>query len=285
MCLTNVPDNRRPFEQPLGYNRDAYELLARYFQGGWDEVFAKFDRIPGGKTDTNNHGAVSTDFIGANHAWPGASPALREKIFQAHVTYQQGLQWFLCHDLAVPASIRERYVQWGLPKDEFPETGGWPHALYVREARRMVGDYVITEHDCRGSRHCSDPVALGAYGMDSHNCRRVIHQGRLWNEGDLQAAGFPPYPISYRSIIPRRGECPNLVVPVCVSASHIAFGSIRMEPVFMMLGQSAATAAAIALKERCDVQDVAYAGLSEYLQRDGQVLVVSGEAARTNEIV
>jgi hypothetical protein len=285
MCLTNVPDNRLPFEQPMGYDRDAYELLARYLQGGWNEIFAKFDPIPGGKTDTNNHGAVSTDYIGGNHAWPEAGYAQREKIFQAHVTYQQGLQWFLCHDPAVPASIRESYVQWGLPKDEFVETGGWPHALYVREARRLLGEYVITEHDCRGSRRCDDPVALGAYGMDSHNCRRIIHQGRLWNEGDLQAAGFPPYPISYRAIIPRRGECPNLLVPVCVSASHIAFGSIRMEPVFMMLGQSAATAAMIALEERCDVQDVPYSGLRERLLRDEQVLEATGETARANEIV
>lgn len=285
MCLTNVPDNRLPFKQPPGYDRAAYELLARYFRGGWNEVFAKFDPIPGRKTDTNNHGAVSTDFIGQNQAWPNAGYAAREKIFQAHVTYQQGLQWFLSHDEAVPTTIREAYAEWGLPRDEFTETGGWPHALYVREARRLLGDYVITEHDCRGSRRCDDPVALGAYGMDSHNCRRLIHQGRLWNEGDLQAAGFPPYPISYRSIIPRRGECPNLVVPVCVSASHIAFGSIRMEPVFMMLGQSATAAAAIALQERCAVQDVDYPGLSGHLRRAGQVLAVSDAAARANAIV
>ena len=185
----------------------------------------------------------------------------------------------------MPASIRETYAQWGLPKDEFVETGGWPHALYVREARRLRGDYVITEHDCRGSRRCDDPVALGAYGMDSHNCRRIVHQDRLWNEGDLQAAGFPPYPISYRAIMPRRGECPNLLVPVCVSASHIAFGSIRMEPVFMMLGQSAATAVKLALEERCDVQDVDYTGLRQRLLHDDQVLEVTGEHARPNEIV
>jgi hypothetical protein len=285
MCLTDVPDNRRPFIRPVGYDRNAYELFARYLQGGWDEVFAKFDRIPGGKTDTNNHGAVSTDFIGGSHAWPTAGHTERENIFQAHVTYQQGLQWFLSHDPAVPASIRERYLQWGLPRDEFAETGGWPHALYVREARRLLGDYVITENDCRGLRACDDPVALGAYGMDSHNCRRLLLDGRLWNEGDVQAAGFPPYPISYRAIVPKRGECENLLVPVCVSASHIAFGSIRMEPVFMMLGQAAATAAAHAIESRSSVQDVDYAGLRQSLRRDGQVLSVTGKAARANEIV
>jgi len=285
MCLTDKPDNRRPFACPAGYDRDSYELLARYLQGGWDEVFAKFDRIPAGKTDTNNHGAVSTDFIGANHAWPTAGHAERERIFQAHVTYQQGLQWFLCHDPAVPASIRERYLQWGLPKDEFIDTGGWPHALYVREARRLLGDYVVTENDCRGTRACTDPVALGAYGMDSHNCRRILVDGRLLNEGDVQAAGFPPYAISYRAIIPRRGECENLLVPVCVSASHIAFGSIRMEPVFMMLGQAAATAASVALDSGSTVQDVEYAGLRKQLLHHGLVLAATGEAARINEIV
>jgi hypothetical protein len=260
-------------------------LLARYLRGGWNEIFAKFDSIPGQKTDTNNHGAVSTDFIGQNHAWPDASHAAREKIFQAHVTYQQGLQWFLSHDGAVPASIREVYANWGLPKDEFAETGGWPHALYIREARRVVSDTVMTEHHCRGTTPADDPVGLGAYGMDSHHCRRLVIDGRLWNEGDVQAAGFPPYPISWGALIPRRGECTNLIVPVCVSASHIAYGSIRMEPVFMVLGQSVAIAAALALKENCAVQDLPYAALREQLLQAGQVLQVAGAAARANEIV
>jgi FAD dependent oxidoreductase len=285
MCLTNDPDNRRPFIQPPGYSRNHYELLSRYLRGGWKEVFAKFDLIPGRKTDTNNHGAVSTDFIGQNHAWPNASYAFREKIFQSHVTYQQGLQWFLTHDASVPASIREAYAQWGLPRDEFMETGGWPHALYIREARRMIGDYVMTEHDCRGNRQAGDPVGLGAYGMDSHHCRRLAIKGRVWNEGDVQAAGFPPYGISWRSLIPSRGECSNLIVPVCVSASHIAYGSIRMEPVFMVLGQSAAIAAKLILAENCAVQDLPYATLREQLLRAGQVLNVTGAAARPNEIV
>lgn len=285
MCLTKDPGNRRPFPQPPGYDRGAYELLARYLRGGWNEIFAKFDPIPGQKTDTNNHGAVSTDFIGQNHAWPDASYIARENIFQAHVTYQQGLQWFLSHDGAVPVSIREPYAQWGLPKDEFVETGGWPHALYIREARRMVSDYVMTEHNCRGATRADDPVGLGAYGMDSHHCRRLLIHGRLWNEGDVQAAGFPPYGISWRALIPRRGECTNLIVAVCVSASHIAYGSIRMEPVFMVLGQSAAIAAALVVQEKCTVQDLPYAALREQLLQAGQVLEVTGAAARPNEIV
>ncbi len=285
MCLTDLPDNRRPFTRPDGYDRTEYELLARYLRGGWNEVFAKFDRIPGGKTDTNNHGAVSTDFIGRNHAWPRAGYAEREAIFQAHVTYQQGLQWFLANDGAVPAAIREAYREWGLPKDEFVATGGWPHALYVREARRMISDCVMTENHCRGLIRAEDPVGLGAYGMDSHNCRRILLDGRLWNEGDVQAAGFPPYGISWRALIPRRGESTNLIVPVCVSASHIAFGSIRMEPVFMVLGQSAAIAADLVLAEKCAVQDLPYAALRDHLLSAGQVLQVNGSAARPNEIV
>lgn len=285
LCLTRQADNRIPFPCPRGYEAGDYELLARYLRGGWNEVFAKFDPIRGGKTDTNNHGAVSTDYIGQNHAWPEAGYEERERIFQAHVRYQQGLQWFLSHDPRVPAPIRDAYAEWGLPKDEFVETGGWPHALYIREARRMRSDYVMTEHDCRGTIQAEDPVGLGAYGMDSHNCRRLLIDGRLRNEGDVQAAGFPPYGISWRALIPRPGECVNLIVPVCVSASHIAYGSIRMEPVFMVLGQSAAIAASLALDENCAVQDLPYTALREQLLQAGQVLQVAGAAARANEIV
>lgn len=285
MCLTREPDNRLPFPKPAGYDRSEYELLARYLRGGWNEVFAKFDPIRGNKTDTNNHGAVSTDFIGRNHRWPHASFTEREKIFQAHVTYQQGLQWFLSHDPAVPTAMREAYAQWGLARDEFTGTGGWPHALYVREARRMVSDYVMTEADCRGDRRADDPIALGAYGMDSHNCRRVLHEGRLWNEGDVQQAGFKPYPISFRSLVPRRGECANLTVAACLSASHIAYGSIRMEPVFMALGEAAATVAGQAIREQCAAQDVSYAGIRQQLIRAGQVLELLETEAVANEIV
>ena len=168
--------------------------------------------------------------------------------------------------------MREHANQWGLPKDEFEETGHWPHQLYVREARRMVSDYVMTEHDCVGRFAAEDPVALAAYTMDSHNCRRIVHGGRVVNEGNVEIGGFTPYPISYRSIVPKRGECKNLFVPVCLSASHIAYGSIRMEPVFMILGQSAAVAATIAMDRGCPVQEVRYGELRKDLLACDQVL-------------
>ncbi|HYP15711.1 MAG TPA: FAD-dependent oxidoreductase [Opitutus sp.] len=290
MCLTDDPANRRAFERPRDYDPRHYVLLQRYLAAGWRDVFSKFDRLRvRTKTDTNNHGAVSTDFIGQNHAWPNADYATRERIFQAHVTYQQGLHWYLAHDPSVPAEVRERYAAWGLCRDEFVESGGWPTQLYVREARRMIGDYVMTEHDCRGKRVPSDPIALAAYTMDSHNCRRFVlpnaadsGQDAVRNEGDVQVHGFPPYPISYRAIVPRAEECENLLVPVCLSASHIAYGSIRMEPVFMILGQSAALAAHLALTESVPVQAVPYADLRSALLDAGQVLswANSGEVTR-----
>lgn len=273
MCLTDDPSNRRTFPQPPDYDPRWYVLLERYFATGWRDVFSKFDRLRvRTKTDTNNHGAISSDFIGQNHAWPEADYAARERIFQAHVAYQQGLHWFLAHSPAVPPEIRERYAQWGLCRDEFPETGGWPTQLYIREARRLIGGHVMTEHECRGARAVADAIGLAAYTMDSHNCRRFVQDGHVRNEGDVQVHGFPPYPISYRAITPRQGECENLLVPVCLSASHIAYGSIRMEPVFMILGQSAATAAHLALTEGAPVQAVPYPDLRNMLLKDGQVL-------------
>lgn len=226
----------------------------------------------GRKVDKNNHGAVSTDFIGRNYDYPEADYATREKIFQAHVTYQKGLMWFLANDPSVPDPIRTRWAQWGLPKDEFLETGGWPHQLYVREARRMISDYVMTEHNCRGAKVVEDPISLAAYTMDSHNCQRFVKDGRVWNEGDVQVGGAPPYPISYRSIVPKKAECENLLVPVCLSASHIAYGSIRMEPVFMILAQSAATAASFSIDDNLAVQDASYPKLRTRLLADKQIL-------------
>ena len=225
------------------------------------------------KVDKNNHGAVSTDFIGRNYAYPEADYPTREQIFQAHVTYQKGLMWFLGHDERVPENIRVRWNQWGLAKDEFIDSGGWPHQLYVREARRLVSDYVMSEANCRGQKVAEDAIGLAAYTMDSHNAQRFVRDGRVWNEGDVQERGFPPYPISYRAIVPRKAECENLLVPVCLAASHIAYGSIRMEPVFMILGQSAALAAHLALENGSVVQDVSYAALREMLNAGGQVLV------------
>jgi hypothetical protein len=235
-------------------------------------VFGKFDALRGEKVDKNNHGPISTDYIGQNYQWPDGDYQTRERIFRKHVVYQQGLMWFLANDPSVPETVRTRMRQCGLCKDEFTDTGGWSRQLYIREARRMIGDYVMTEHDCRGARKAPDAVGLGSYGMDSHNCQRVVIDGKIMNEGDVQVGGFKPYPVSYRAIVPKRAECENLLVPVCVSSSHIAYGSIRMEPVFMVLGQSAAVAAGMAMDSDGTVQNVDTGRLQARLKELGQAL-------------
>ncbi len=274
LCVTRDPANRIPFPKPTAYDPKEYVLLARYLAKGWPEkqVFQKFDTIRNGKADKNNHGATSTDFIGRNYDYPDGDYAMRERIFQQHVAYQQGLMWFMGNDPSVPDAIQARWSEWGLCKDEFQDTGGWSRQLYIREARRMVSDYVMTEHNCRGKEVASDGVALGSYTMDSHNCERIVKDGHVLNEGDVQKGGFPPYPISYRSIVPKKSECQNLIVPVCLSASHIAYGSIRMEPVFMMLGQSAADAAVLAIQSGSALQDVSYDKLRARLLAGKQIL-------------
>ena len=192
--------------------------------------------------------------------------------------------YFLATSPRVPENMRAEMQAWGPAKDEFVDTGHWPHQLYVREARRMISDYVMTEHNCRGQQKAADPVGLAAYTMDSHNCQRIVKNGQAENEGDVQVGGFPPYPISYGSIVPKAGECENLLVPVCLSATHIAYGSIRMEPVFMILGQSAATAAALAIEAKSSVQKLRYETLRARLAADKQVLQwTAGEAAATNK--
>jgi hypothetical protein len=283
MTLTQEPSNRIPFPKPKGYDPREYELLARYLQHDWQWVFGKFDPLRGSKVDKNNHGAISTDFIGRNYRWPEADYRTRERIFREHVVYQQGLMWFLSNDPRVPEECRNRMASWGLCKDEFTDTGGWPRQLYVREARRMVSDYVLTEQNCRGTRKAEDSVGLGSYGMDSHNVRRVVVDGAVKNEGDVQVGGFSPYPISYRSIVPKRGECENLLVPVCVSTSHIAYGSVRMEPVFMLLAQSASAAAAQAIKRDGIVQNVEYGTLRARLLELGQVIDWTPERAAESD--
>ena len=271
MCLSNHPDNRLPFEKPEGYDVAQYELLARVFDSGWREVFQKFDDIPNRKTDTNNHGPFSTDNIGMNYDYPEASFERRAEILKEHEIYQKGLMYFLANDERVPQEIRDRMNQWGLAKDEFLDNGHWPHQIYVREARRMIGEYVMTEHDVLGKRTVPKPVGMGSYTLDSHNVQRYVKpDGYVQNEGDIGVKVPEPYQISYSSLVPQKNECRNLLVPVCVSCSHIAFGSIRMEPVFMILGQSAATAAAFAIEDGCAVQDVTYEKLREQLLADEQ---------------
>lgn len=273
ICLTDDPDNRLPFPRPPHYDPDDYALLARYIQSGiWDALKLHKMMKPTRKTDLNNFGAVSTDFIGRNYEWPDGDYATRERLFQEHYNYNLGMLYFLCHDDRVPLSIRREVAAWGLPADEYVQTGNWTPQLYVREARRMISDVVMTERHCRSYEKAADSVGLAAYTMDSHNCRRLVMNGRCINEGNVETALVAPFPISYRSIVPKGDECVNLCVPVCLSASHIAFGSIRMEPVFMTLGQSAATAAALALEAQCAVQDVDYGKLRERLLQDGQIL-------------
>jgi len=273
MCLTNVAQNRIPFPKPEGYDAKRYELLGRVLDAGWRETFRKFDNMPNYKTDTNNHGPFSTDHIGANYDYPEADYQRRGEIVGEHKSYQQGLMYFLANDDRVPLDVREKMSKWGLPKDEFLSTGGWPQQLYVREARRMIGDYVMTEHDCLDRRKTPRPVGMGSYTLDSHNVQRyVTPEGYVQNEGDIGVKTPRAYQIAYGSIVPKKSECENLLVPVCVSSSHIAFGSIRMEPVFMTLGQSAATAACIAIEQGVAVQDVPYEKLSDRLTADGQVL-------------
>lgn len=188
-----------------------------------------------------------------------------------HENYVRGFITFLATSPRVPANIRDEMRHWGPCKDEFQDTGGWPNQLYVREARRLISDYIMTEQNCRGTRVAEDPVGLGAYNMDSHNCQRIVKSGHAENEGDVQVP-VKPYPISYRSLVPKQRQCENLFVPVCLAASHIAYGSIRMEPVFMILGQSSATAAAIAIDDNLPVQKVDYPKLRERLLADKQVL-------------
>jgi len=272
-CLTNQAANRVAFPKPDGYDPRQYQLLARYLQAGWSAVTGKFDPIPNHKTDTNNHGGFSFDDIGMNYDYPEASYARRREIIREHTTYQQGLLWFLANDAQVPAAIRSNMANWGLAKDEFTDNGNWPHQIYVREARRMVADFVVSEGHLRLTKPTPRPVGMGSYNMDSHNVQRYVDaQGNARNEGDVEVGLQHPYPVDYLAIVPKRGECRNLLVPVCVSASHIAYGSIRMEPVFMILGQSATTAAALAIDAGCAVQDLPYPALRNRLLADGQVL-------------
>ncbi len=272
MCLTDAADNRVPFPRPDGYDADRYELLARVFDAGWGGTFNKFDPLPNRKTDTNNHGPVSTDHIGANYDYPEADYDRRREIIAEHEAYQKSLMYFLANDARVPEAIQAQVRRWGLAADEFVDNGNWPHQLYIREARRMIGQYVLTQNNLQGSRPTPDSVGMGSYAMDSHNIQRYVDaDGHVQNEGDI-GVGVPPYEIPYGSIVPRDGQCGNLLVPVCVSTSHIAFGSVRMEPVFMILGHSAAAAAMMAIVNDCDVQDVDVAALQEHLTDEGQVL-------------
>jgi hypothetical protein len=281
LVLTRDRANQRPIQPPADYSPLRYELLGRYLQA-WSASTNRppvlgdlmhIQLMPGGKTDINNNGGFSTDFIGANYDYPKADYATRARIWKEHEDYTRGFLHFLATDPRVPRNIRGEMRLWGLTRDEFLDTHGWPHQLYIREARRMISAYVMTEKNCRESLELPDPVGLAAYTMDSHNCQRLAKNGHAENEGDVQVGGFPPYQIAYRSIVPKGSECENLLVPVCLSASHIAYGSIRMEPVFMVLGHSAAVAASMAIDQKVAVQQIRIPELTKTLLEQKQVLV------------
>ncbi len=276
MVLTDVASNRVAVPQPPGYNEAEYELLFRSIEAGQTSGFFKLDLMPNRKTDSNNSGGISTDFIGKNFGpgwnWTTLGHDQRLALARQHENWQRGLLWTLQNHARIPVSIRNVYANWGLPADEFNDNGHWPWQLYVREARRMVSDYVMNQQHCSGTVIASDSVGLAAYAMDSHNVQRHLKNGMVKNEGDVQMIVANPYPISYRSIIPKRGECPNLLVPWSLSATHMAFGSIRMEPVFMGLSQSAAIAASLAIDQNIAIQDIAYPPLRQALVAAGQSL-------------
>ena len=277
MCLTDHPENRVAIEKPAGYREADYEILFRAIEAGQKGGFFKLSPMANRKTDSNNHGGISTDFIGMNYGddwnWATLSHEEREKLAAKHRDWQLGLVWTIQNHPRVPEPIRRAYAPWGLPRDEFTDNGHWPYHLYVREARRMRSDFVMTEHHCKRREPVPDPVGMGAYALDSHNTQRFVHNGMVKNEGDIQThLGGKAYGISYRALVPREAECTNLLVPWALSSTHIAFGSIRMEPVFMVLGQSAATAAAIAIDRSLPVQKVPYADLRQRLLADGQKL-------------
>lgn len=274
-CMSNHPDNQVAFPRPDNYDSTQYELLVRIFDAGWREWFGKFDMIPNRKTDTNNHGPFSSDNIGMNYDYPEASYERRKEIIQEHEDYQKGLLYFVANDPRVPQETQEEFQKWGLAKDEFTDNGNWPHQIYVREARRMIGKFVMTENELLQKSPTPESVGMGSYTIDSHNIQRYVDEnGHVQNEGDIGVSLPQPYEIAYGALVPKEDEIQNLLVPVAVSASHIAFGSIRMEPVFMILGQSAATAAVMALEEGVSVQSLPYESLKTRLLEEGQVLTL-----------
>lgn len=293
ICLTSDPANMVPITEPDNYDVKRYELLARLFPAQPQRTklndYVILSRMPNNKTDINNRNGFSTDMIGANYDYPEADYATREKIIKEHEDYTKGLLYFFATDPRVPAPLQEEMRKWGYPKDEYTDNGHWSPQLYVREARRMIGAYVMTQANCTGEQVVPDGVGMAAYTMDSHNTQRlVIHKNgkdMVKNEGNVEVGGFPPYPVSYRALIPKAEECSNLLVPVCLSASHIAYGSIRMEPVFMALAQATAVAADLAIAGNTSVQQVDAAKVSSILTsnplgdgRQGDVLMDNATA-------
>jgi FAD dependent oxidoreductase len=274
VCLTTNPENRIPIEKPEGYREIDHELLLRNFDAGDNRLPALVAPLSGEgkKVDWNNMHAVGSDFVGNNYEYPEASYERRIEIEKAHQTYIRGFLWTMSNSPRVPEKLRLSTAEYGLPKDEFTDNGGWPWMIYIREARRVVGDYVMTQNDAMGTRKAEDPVGLASFGMDSHCVQHIVtEKGTVQNEGVIWRTPPRPYGVSYRSIIPKRGECENLFSPICLSASHVAHGSIRMEPVFMSLSQSSAIAAGMAIDGKTSVQDVPYPALLKKLEAAKQI--------------
>ena len=274
MCLTKNEGNRIPFEKPESYDPKQYEIYLRYMAAG-GKVFTPVVNLPGAKTDLGSWHDLSANLYGMNHAYPGGNYAVRKKIFEQHLSFTQGLVYFLANDPQVPAETRKAWSLWGVCKDEFADNAGWPRQFYVRDARRMVSDYVITERNTvkKDQAAVADPVGVAYWPPDTHHVRRIIQNGACYNEGFVFGGDdWAPFSIAWRALIPKRGECINLITPTCPSSSHIAYGAIRLEWTYMVLGQSAGTAAVMALEKNIPVQDVNYDVLRKRLKADGQVL-------------
>jgi hypothetical protein len=287
ICLTSDPLNRVTITRPPDYDSTRYELLTRLFEKFPDKKslndYFIWSRMPNQKTDINNRGGFSTDMIGMNYHYPEGSYQERAQIISAHESYTKGLLYFYGHDPRVPDTLRAQMLQWGYPRDEYIEYGNWSPQLYIREARRMRGQYVMTQHNCQGKEVVKDGIGLAAYTMDSHNCQRLVVDGMVKNEGNVEVGGFGPYPISYGAIVPKKTDAENVLVPVCLSATHIAYGSIRMEPVFMVLAQSAATAAVVAIDNNVSIQDIDVSALQNDLKADPLADGTPAEVLTDNE--
>lgn len=282
LCLTNDPANRIPFAKPAGYDPDQYEIYRRYLRAG-GQLFRPHAQLPNHKTDLNGGHDLSTNLYGMNHDYPGGSYATRERLYREHLAFTQGLCWLLANDPDVPEPLRREWSQWGVCRDEFTDNAGWPRQLYVRDARRMVSDYVITEHHTRRDNPApvSDPVAAAYWPPDLHHVRRIIRDDAVYNEGSIfGGSDWRPFGISYRALVPRASECLNLITPTCPSSSHVAYGAIRLEWTFMALGQAAGAAAALAVGDNRPVQEIDYGQLREGLLAGGQVLAVEESEAR-----
>ncbi len=279
MCFSNIPANEVAFRKPDGYDPRRYALLARLIEARTKAEgkipalgsLIKIDPIPNGEADINNNGAFSTDYIGGSWRYPLAGYAERARIWQEHKEYQEGFFYFLANDPQVPEPLRREMNRWGLCKDEFTDTGNWPNQLYIRESRRMVGEYVVVQQDLQTDRTKPDPIGMGSYNSDSHNVQRIVDAGGfVRNEGDMQVA-VQPYQIPYRVMLPKRTEATNLLVPVAFSASHVAYSSLRMEPQYMIIGQAAGVAAAMTIKGGTPVQAIDTAALGARLLKQGAV--------------